>query len=63
MDDFGIEYAGKQHAPHLLKILEQKYKITVDLEGEKFAGINLACNYDEQHTNKTCHISMNGYIY
>ena len=28
VDDFGIEYVGKQHALHLLKILDQHYDIT-----------------------------------
>ena len=63
MYDFGIEYFGKQHALHLLKILEQNYEITADWEGKKFAGIVLAWNYDEQHSKRTCRIYMNGYIY
>ena len=62
MDDFGIKYVGKQHALHLLKILEHNYEIKADWEGNKFAGIDLAWNYDEQHDKRTCHISMNGYI-
>ena len=62
MDDFGIEYVGNQHALHLLKILDQKYEITADWEGNCFAGIDLAWYYDEQHANITCHISMNVYI-
>ena len=33
MDDFGIEYVGKEHALHLLKTLEQNYEITTDWEG------------------------------
>ena len=32
LDDFGIKYVGKQHALHLLKILEQNYEITIDWE-------------------------------
>ena len=63
MDNFVIEYAGKQHALHLLRIIEQNYDIVADWEGKKFAGIDLACNYDEQHVKRTFHISMNGYIY
>ena len=30
VDDFGIEYVGKEHALHLLKTLEKDYKITTD---------------------------------
>ena len=63
MDDFGIKYVGKQHAVHLLNILEQHYKISAEWEGGKFVVIDLAWNYDEQHAKRTCCISMNGYIY
>ena len=30
VDNFGIEYVGKEHALHLLKTLEQNYDITID---------------------------------
>ena len=63
LDNFGIKYVGKQHALHLLKILEQHYKITADWEGKKFAGIDLEWNYTEQHSKRICCISMNGYKY
>ena len=44
VDNFGIEYVGKEHALHLLKTLEKNYEITTDWEGKKFAGINLSWN-------------------
>ena len=53
VDDFGIKYVGKQHALHLLKILDQQYEITADWEGVRFVGIYLAWNYDEQHAKRT----------
>ena len=62
MDDFGIEYAGKEHTLHLLKTLELNYEITTDWEGTKFTGINLAWDYNAWHANRTCRISMDGYI-
>ena len=62
VDDFGIEYVRKQHALHLLKILEKNHKIKTNWEGGKFAGIDLAWDYNDQHNNRTCRISMNGYI-
>ena len=62
MDDFGIEYVGKEHALHLLKTLEMDYEITTDWDGTKFAGINLAWNYHARHANRTCRISTKGYI-
>ena len=62
LDDFGIKYFGKQHALHLLKILEQNYDITTDWEGGGFAGIDLAWDYNDKHANIPYRISMNGYI-
>ena len=62
IDDFGIEYVGKEHALHLLKNLEQSYKITIEWEGTKFSRIDLAWYYNTRHANWTCRISMNGYI-
>ena len=59
VDDFGIEYVGKQHALHLLNILKQNYEITTDWEGKKFAGIDLAWDYNDKNANQTCRISMN----
>ena len=60
VDDFGIKYVGNQHALHLLKILDKNYEITADWEGKKFVVIDLAWNYNEQHTKRNCRISMNG---
>ena len=60
VDNFGIEYVGKEHTLHLLKTTEVDYKITTDWEGKKFAGIDLAWDYHSQHSNRTCHISMKG---
>ena len=62
MDDFGIKHFGNQHTLHLLKILEQNYKITADWEGGKFEGIDLAWDYDDQNYKRTFRMSMNGYI-
>ena len=54
MDDFGIEYVGKQHAQHLQKVLEDHYTLTMDWEGKKFSGIDLDWNYASKHTKRTC---------
>ena len=53
---------GKEHAFHLLKTLKQNYEITTDWDGTKFAGINLTWDYNARHANRTCCISMYGYI-
>ena len=52
----------KEHALHLLKTLEKKYEITTYWEGTKFAGIDLAWDYNVRNANRTCCISMDGYI-
>ena len=62
IDDLGIKYVGKEHALHLLKTLEKNYGITTDWEGTKFSGIDLAWDYNSRHANRTCRISMDGYI-
>ena len=62
VDNFGIEYVGKEHTLHLLKTLELNYEIATDWEGKKFGGINLARDYNARHANQTCRISMVGYI-
>jgi len=58
VDDFGIEYVGRQHADHLLQALSTHYEVTTDWSGAKFAGIDLTWNY----THRTCRLSMDGYI-
>ena len=62
VDNFGIEYVGKEHALHLLKTLKKNYEITTYWEGTKFAGINLSWNYHAHHADRTCRISMKDYI-
>ena len=41
VDDFGVEYVGKQHAEHLANILKKYHNITEYWEGKKYAGIDL----------------------
>jgi hypothetical protein len=39
VDDFGIQYVGKEHAHHLIAALKQDYEaVTTDWEGELFCG-------------------------
>ena len=58
VDDFGVEYVGKQHADHLATILKKYHNITEDWEGKKYAGINLKWNYEKITSRAT----MDGYI-
>jgi hypothetical protein len=41
VDDFGVKYAGKQHADHLISALKQDYKISEDWTGSLYCGIKL----------------------
>ena len=46
VDDFGIKYTGKASLDDLIRVLELKYVITVDLTGQKYVGIRLAWDYN-----------------
>ena len=59
VDDFGVKYVGKEHAQHLLGILEAKYPaVATDWTGGLYCGITLKWNYDKGYVD----ISMPGYI-
>ena len=58
VDDFGVEYVGKRHAEHLLTTLQKHYTVTTDWTGSKFAGIDIAWDYNKH----TCCTTMPGYI-
>ncbi len=45
VDDFGIKYIGKEHALHLLNILQEHYEIAVDRTGNKFIGLTMDWDY------------------
>ena len=49
VDDFGVNYVGKEHMDYLITSLRKDYsRITVDWKGELYAGINLKWNYDKR---------------
>jgi len=58
VDDFGVQYTGREHAEHLHATLQTHYDVTTDWEGVKFAGIDLQWDY----TKRTCRATMDGYI-
>ena len=57
VDDFGVKYVGKEHADHLIKILEENYVVDKDWEGKKYCGISL----DFDYAKRQVHLSMPGY--
>jgi len=58
VDNFGINYIGKEHAEHLLAMLEEHYTISTDWTGSTYLGLTLDWNYN----NHTVDISMPGYV-
>ena len=62
MSNFGVNYVGKKYADHLLTVLNQHYEMSDDWTGTKFAGMDLAWSYSAWHQNRTCRLSMDGYI-
>ena len=48
VDDFGVKYVGKEHADHLISILEELYVVEKDWAGKKYCGINLDWDYDKR---------------
>ena len=45
VDDFGVKYKGKQHADHLLGILQNEFTdVSEDWKGSLYVGITLEWN-------------------
>ena len=59
VDNFGVNYVGKQHVEHLVHCLKKHYaKVSEDWEGKLYCGLTLDGNYIERWVD----ISMPGYI-
>jgi hypothetical protein len=58
VDDFGVKYLGIENAEHLLGVLQSKYEVTHNWNGDKFLGMKLDWDYQ----NGTVDLSMPGYI-
>jgi len=41
VDDFDIKYTNDEDIVHLVRILELKYQLRVDLTGSKYIGVRL----------------------
>ena len=62
VDDFFVEYVGKQHAEHLAKVLKKYHTISEDWKAKKFVGIDLEWNFAKKHSDRSCRLSMKNYI-
>ena len=58
VDDFRVKYVGKQHAAHLISILEEHYTISQDYNGARYFGMDI----DWEYTNRELHLSMLSYV-
>ena len=58
MDDFSVNFVGKEHVDDLLKTLHDNYTVSTDWEGTRYLGMNLDWDYD----NCEVHVSMLGYF-
>jgi hypothetical protein len=56
VNDFGVKYARKKHADHLIWCIKQKYELAKDWTGILYCGIKLSWDYD----TRTLDISMPG---
>ena len=45
VDDFGVKYVGKQHAAHLIDILEEHYTISQDWNGARYPSMDIDWYY------------------
>jgi len=58
VDDFGEKYVVREHAEHLLQVLNANYKCAIDWEGNKYLGMNIDWYYEQ---NKVL-VSMLKYV-
>ncbi len=58
VDDFGVQYVGRQHVDHLIAAIEEHYEFSKDWAGELYCGITIKWDY----TNRTVDLSMPGYV-
>jgi hypothetical protein len=60
VDDFAIQYTGKDQANHLLTLLRRDYEaVSMDWDASLYCGITLKWDYKA----RTCDLSMPGYVH
>jgi hypothetical protein len=59
VDDFAIQYTGKENANHLINLLRRDYEaVSMDWDATLYCGITL----DWDYLVRTCDLSMPGYV-
>jgi hypothetical protein len=54
VNDFGVKYVGKEHAQHLLQMVQKYYNCLLEEEGEQYCGLTIKWDYP----GKKVHLSM-----
>ena len=58
VDDFGVNYVGKEHALHRKHIIEENYTVTSEWDGRRYIVITLNWEYNRIQV----HLSMLQYV-
>jgi hypothetical protein len=58
VDDFGVQYVGKEHAQLIIDALQTDYTVSKYWTGGLYCGITLKWDYEKQHVD----LSVPGYI-
>ena len=58
VDDFGVKYTGKQHADHLMDIIQEHYTISHDWSGSRYLGMDI----DWDYATRKVHLFMLSYV-
>jgi len=61
VDDFGAKYIIKEHAEHVMTVLQEHYQIKADWMGTRYIGIHLAWDYEKGRVHYTCRDMYNGH--
>jgi hypothetical protein len=51
VDDFGVQYVGKEHARHLIDAIETDYTVSKDWACGLYCGITLKWYYENKHVD------------
>ena len=46
--DFGVKYAGRKHAEHLLSVIKANYECKAELDGARYLGLTLDWDYEKR---------------
>ena len=58
IDDFGVKYVGKEHANHLMSVLQPHYVVLSDWTGKRYISLDLDWDYSQRKV----HLSMLTYV-